>query len=69
MGSVNCDRNVEWGGGGGSKVKNQLSEGLAESENQTEVFGAGGGRGGTSSPTVFPSVQARSHLASVRDSH
>ena len=56
MGSVNCDRNVEWGGGGGSKVKNQLSEGLAESENQKEVFGAGGGRGGTSSPTVFPSV-------------
>ena len=59
---------MEWGGGD-SKVKNKLSEGLAENENQKEVFGAGGGRGGTNSPTVFPSVQACSHLASGRDSH
>ena len=42
---------MEWGGGD-SKVKNKLSEGLAENENQKEVFGAGGGRGAASGCAV-----------------
>ena len=57
------------GGSGDSKVKNKLSEGLAENESQKEVFRAGGSRGGTSSPTIFPSVQTCSRLVYVRDSH
>lgn len=48
VGSVNCDRNVEVVGV--ARLKSSWSEGLAESENQKEVFGVGGGRGGPAAP-------------------
>lgn len=60
---------MESGGVVTVKLKISLSEGLAENESQKEVFRAGGGRGGTSSPTIFPSVQTCSHLVYAGDSH